>query len=253
MRFLELADVILPTSDRYAKSSLFLREFLDKCVTVPLGVDVSRFRLVEAGKSLGGRTDVSTVEQAERLRSEHGDRIVLFVGLLRYYKGLTYLIEAMEAVDGKLLIVGDGPMRSELEALVRKRRLLDKVVFVGKVPEDWLPAYFHCSDVFCLPAIFRSEAFGVCQLEAMACGKPVVSTDLDSGVPFVNQDGVTGLVVPPRDPRALAGAIGALLTDRRRAVSMGEAGKRRVEREFTVRRMAESVLSVYEDLVGVSR
>ncbi|MBN1592190.1 MAG: glycosyltransferase, partial [Candidatus Coatesbacteria bacterium] len=112
------------------------------------------------------------------------------------------------------------------------------------------PAYYHCCDVFCLPAIYRSEAFGVVQLEAMACGKPVVSTALDSGVPFVNMDGKTGLIVPPKDVGELARALNRLLSDRELASKLGESARARVLSEFSAERMAQSILAVYRRLSG---
>jgi len=239
LKFLNQCDAILPTSERYAQSSPFLRRFLPKCHTVPLGIDVSRFSLSKR-----------IAEKAEDLKARFGERIVLFVGLLRYYKGLEFLIDAMQDLDAKLIIVGDGPMRGELESHCRTKQLMSKVVFAGAVDEEVLPAYYHCCDVFCLPSIYRSEAFGVSQLEAMACGKPVVSTALDSGVPFVNLDGRTGLIVPPKDSNALSRAIGSLLSDRAHAARLGKSARDRVLSEFTADRMAQSVLAVYRRLIG---
>ena len=239
LRFLNHCDVILPTSERYAQSSSFLRCFLPKCHPVPLGIDASRFSLSK-----------EIAEKARELRARFGDRIVLFVGLLRYYKGLEYLIDAMQDLDAKLIIVGDGPMLEELEGRCRAKQLTSKVSFAGAVDEEVLPAYYHCCDVFCLPAIYRSEAFGVVQLEAMACGKPVVSTALDSGVPFVNLDGRTGLIVSPKDSDALSKAIDSLLSDRALAARLGKSARDRVLSEFTADRMARSVLAVYRRLIG---
>jgi len=240
LRFLRRCDVILPTSERYARTSPFLREFLAKCRAIPLGIDVSRFKLTE-----------SVWSKKEELRSRFGPRIVLFVGLLRYYKGLSFLIDAMAKVDGRLVIVGDGPMRQALEAQSKQSRLEQRVTFVGAVSEEELPAYYHCCDVFCLPSIFRSEGFGVSQLEAMVCGKPVVSTRLDTGVCYVNLDGKTGIVVEPMDSDALAGAITRLLDDTALAARLGEFARRRVLAEFTVERMGSRVLDVYKRLLGM--
>ncbi len=239
LKFLNHCDVILPTSERYSRSSPFLRRFLPKCNPVPLGIDVSRFSLSK-----------EIAEKAEDLKARFGERIVLFVGLLRYYKGLEFLIDAMRELDAKLIIVGHGPMRGELEGRCREKQLMSKVVFAGAVDEELLPAYYHCCNVFCLPAIYRSEAFGVVQLEAMSCGKPVVSTALDSGVPFVNLDGQTGLIVPPKDSNALSKAIGSLLSDRALAARLGNSARERVLSEFTADRMARSVLAAYRRLIG---
>ncbi len=238
VRFLQVCDAVLPTSERYARSSAYLSGFMTKCHPIPLGIDVSQFSLTD-----------KAAQKVKALRARFGDRIVLFVGLLRYYKGLKFLIDAMRLVDGRLLIVGDGPMRAELESHSRSHELGEKVIFVGEVDEASLPAYYHSCDVFCLPSIYRSEAFGVSQLEAMACGKPVVSTALDTGVAEVNLDGVSGLVVPPMDSQAIARAIGLLLSDKALAARLGGFARERVLEQFTADRMARSVLSIYNRLL----
>ena len=158
----------------------------------------------------------------------------------------------MQRVDGRLVIVGKGPMEKELKAKVSELGLGAKITFAGAVSEELLPAYYHLCDVFCLPSIYRSEAFGVSQIEAMACGKPVVSTQLDSGVPFVNMHRKTGIIVPPKDSNALAEALNELLSNRALASQMGDLARRRVEREFTAKRMTQSVLAVYSRLLGTN-
>src|SRR6185503_13936130 len=120
-------------------------------------------------------------------------------------KGFEYLVQAMEKVDGRLLIIGDGPLRESLMQQAKARGILDRVVFLGEISD--ISPYYHAADVFALASVARSEAFGIVQLEAMACGKPVVNTNLDSGVPFVSLHGETGLTVPPQDPDALAFAL----------------------------------------------
>ena len=141
---------------------------------------------------------------------------MLFVGRLVYYKGLEYLIEAMRWVpDAVLVVVGTGPLRGRLQRLSEQwLGCPGKVVFLGAVAEHDLCAWYHACDVFVLPSVELSEAFGLVQLEAMACAKPVVTTDLPTGVTYVNQHGHTGLVVPRRNSRALAEAINILLDNR---------------------------------------
>src|SRR5581483_10631947 len=144
-----------------------------------------------------------------------------------YYKGFDVLIRAMTSVRGKLVIVGEGPLRADLERLAAERGVASKVTFTGKISHARLVALYHAADVFALASVARSEAFGIVQVEAMAAGLPVVNTRLQSGVPFVSVDGVTGLTVPPGDPQALAAAINRLLDDSALRRSFGQAGVRR--------------------------
>jgi rhamnosyl/mannosyltransferase len=125
----------------------------------------------------------------------------------------------------------------------------DRVQFAGRIPDEDLPAYYHAADIFCLPSVEPSEAFGLVQVEAMACRKPVVSCELGNGVSYVNQHNVTGLVVPPRDPSALAGAVNRLLGDVELRNTMGRAGRARGKREFTQEAMCAEMLAVYRQLL----
>src|SRR5262249_13696018 len=132
-----------------------------------------------------------------RLRQRFGDRLILAVGRLVYYKGFEYLIRSMAQVRGKLLIIGNGPLRAKLDEVAVQLNVSEKVVFLGEVQNDEVTPYYHAADVFALPSVARSEAFGIVQIEAMASGVPVVNTSLDSGVPFVSLHEQTGLTVPP--------------------------------------------------------
>jgi rhamnosyl/mannosyltransferase len=125
-------------------------------------------------------------------------------------------------------------------------------VLLGRVNEADLKACYHACDVFALPSVERSEAFGIVQLEAMACGRPVVNTRLESAVPHVSLDGLTGLTVPPGDPAALAAALRALLDDPPRRATMGAAARRRVHEEFSAELMARRTLEVYREVAGAA-
>jgi glycosyltransferase involved in cell wall biosynthesis len=122
------------------------------------------------------------------------------------------------------------------------------VRFVGRIPDEELVAYYEAADVFVLSSVAKAEAFGLVQLEAMYCRRPVVSSRLGTGVEWVNQDGVTGIVVPPRDAGALASAVNRLLTDPSLRVSLGEAGRRRVERDFSKENMVRQMLALYREV-----
>jgi rhamnosyl/mannosyltransferase len=124
------------------------------------------------------------------------------------------------------------------------------VIFTGRIPEAELVAYYRACDVFTMPSTDRSEAFGLVQLEAMACGKPVVSTRLGNGVEYVNRDGETGLLVPPRNAAALAAALNRLLGDAALRGRLGEAGRAWVEAGFSVPAMVDKTLAVYRQVLG---
>jgi rhamnosyl/mannosyltransferase len=188
--------------------------------------------------------------RAAELRRRFRGPLLVGVGRLIYYKGFEYAVRAMRGVDATLLLVGDGPLRSSLEALARECGVADKVRFVGEVHNQEIMPYYLASDVFVFPSIARSEAFGIVQLEAMACALPVINTSLDSGVPFVSRHGETGLTVPPRDPEGLAAAIRDLLGDAGRRTAFGAAARRRVDREFRKEGMAARTRELYADVVA---
>lgn len=239
-RFLQFADRIIVTSPNYLDTSPWLVAVREKCRVIPLGIDVEPFR----------QTGQVRADAAE-IRRELGDRLLLFCGALRYYKGLRFLLEAMQDVDAKLLVIGAGPLLPEEKKRAVDLGVSEKVHFVGELDHAEIPPWIHACDVLVLPSIYRSEAFGLIQLEAHACGKPVVSTSLDSGVPFVNEHEKTGLIVPPRDPAALAGALNRLLDNPEERAEMGDYARRRCEAEFTRERMCERVYALYRDVLGI--
>jgi glycosyltransferase involved in cell wall biosynthesis len=233
-RFLRGADAILAASPDYARSSPVLRRHADRVRVLPYGIRTEEFETADPA-------------EVARIRERYGSRIVLGVGRLVYYKGFDYLVQAMAAVDGRLVILGEGPLRGALEARAAEVGVADRVAFPGAVPE--LAPWYHAALVFALPSIARSEAFGIVQLEAMAAGTPVVNTRLDSGVPFVSRDGESGITVPPQNPQALAGALNRLLNDAALRRQCGEAARQRVRRDFSVDRMAADTLALYHEAV----
>lgn len=233
-RALERADAVVVASPNYVESSPILQKFKPKCRVIPFGVPLEEF----------DRFDPAEVA---RIRARFGPHIVLGVGRLIYYKGFEHLVRAMKDVDAHLLVVGEGPLRGALEDESMRAGVAGRVTFLGHV-EDAVP-YFRAADVFALPSVARSEAFGIVQLEAMACGKPVVNTALDSGVTFVSVDGVTGLTVPPADSDSLAAALNKLFKDPALRALYGRAARARVEREFDLETMGRSTLRLYEEVM----
>lgn len=233
--FLRGAHAILASSPDYAQSSSVLRKHRGRVRIVPFGIRSEAFETADA----------RTVRE---IRARYGPRIVLGVGRLVYYKGFDYLVRAMTGVDARLVILGEGPLRGGLERLAAELGIGERVAFPGQVPD--LAPWYHAADVFALPAVARSEAFGLVQLEAMAAGTPVVNTRLDSGVPFVSRDGESGLTVPPADADALAAALNRLLADPELRSRLGGAARRRVRREFSLERMAADTLAVYRQALA---
>ena len=230
-RALDRCAAVIAATQEYLDSSPVLSRRRSRCQVVPFGIPVEQFQHCDAA-------------EVARIRDQYGPRIAITVGRLVYYKGLEYLIAAMRKVRGRLLIVGDGPLQSRLERQVRAEKLSEQIVFLGQV-RDLIP-YYHAADLFVLASVARSEAFGIVQLEAMACGKPVVNTRLPSGVPFVSLDGITGITVPPANPEALANAMNLLFDDPVRRGEYGAAARRRAQQEFNVELMARRTFQLYQ-------
>jgi rhamnosyl/mannosyltransferase len=235
---LRRADAITVSNPNYIASSTYLQPHASKCVVIPHGANLAQFAPTEA-----------VLRRADEIRRQYASPLILFVGLLRYYKGLSYLIEAMPRIRAKLLIAGTGPQAQEWQALTKQLGLSDRVFFLGRVSDEEKLALYHACEVFVLPSIHRSESWGAVQVEAMACGKPVVCTELGTGTSFVNLDGITGLVVPPQDSSALAVAINRLLNDLDLRRRMGQAALRRAQQELAADVMVERLVQLYRDLV----
>lgn len=236
-KFLNRSSAIIASSPNYLDGSKALRGFRDNCAVVPFGIPL---------EPLQRRNE----EAVRDIRLRFGNRIALSAGRLVYYKGLPNLIRAMKNVDATLLVVGDGPLRHSLEDQTRDLGLDGRVRFLGQI-DDLVP-YLQACDVFVLPSNARSEAFGIVQLEAMGCGKPVINTRLQSGVPYVSLDGVTGLTVPPDDSAALSAALNELFGNDELRRQYGEAAYLRVSSEFTVRLMVDRTIEVYNRAMGAS-
>lgn len=216
------------------RRSAYLAEHQDKLHLIPYGIPLARFR--DAIPATG-------MQDAAALPT------LLFVGRLRYYKGLDYLIRALPQIRARLLVVGIGPMEAEWRKLAADLSVGERITWLGEVPDAHLPALYHAADLFVLPASHTSEAFGLVQVEAMAAGLPVVCTELGTGTSYVNQDGVTGRVVPPRDPAALAVAINALLADPAERARLAAGAQARVAAEFDLPIMVRRVLELYEGVL----
>lgn len=241
-RVLNRAARILVASPAMRDTASQLDGYRHKCVVVPYGITLASFSATPEVKA-----------RAERWRLDVGPSpLLLFVGRLVSYKGVEVLIRAMSDVDGRLAIVGDGPLRGSLEQQAAQAGVTSRVRFLGSLPDVEIVALYHACDALVLPSVTRAEAFGMVQLEAMACGKPVISTNLPSGVPWVNQHETSGLIVPPGDSAALAHAITRLMSDGPLRARLGAGARARVEQEFTTERMAERTVALYRTVLAES-
>jgi rhamnosyl/mannosyltransferase len=237
-RVLDSVDLITTSSPNLRDNSPFLKNRVDKVRIVDYGLHVEDI----------AEPPAAVIARAEEIRAEHhGRKIVLFVGRLVYYKGADVLVRAMAHVDADLVILGTGPLESELREIAVANGVASRISFLPPQDDDDLSAYYRAADVFCLPSVANSEAFGLVQIEAHAAGTPAISTNLPTSVPYANLDGVTGLTVPVGDVPALAAALTRLLADDALRERLGAQARERALTQFTIPRMVESMQAVYRE------
>jgi len=235
------ARAILATSPAYAQGSDYLQHFTDKVAVVPFGIDLDAF----LNPGMGAR------RQAEEFRQAHGEPLWLTVGRLVYYKGLHNAIRALARVPGKLMIVGDGPLHRELERLAELEGVADRVVWQKRLSPEELVGAYHAATALWFPSNARSEAFGFVQVEAMACGTPVINTAIPgSGVAWVSRDGESGLTVPVDDWQGLAEAANRLSCDGELRARLSAQARQRAIQEFDAELMARRTLEVYRHVLA---
>ena len=237
-KLLRRSDRIIVATPLHYDFSPWLRPYVQKVECIPFGIDTARFQ-----------PNSSVLAAARVLREKAcGRPVLLNVGRLVGYKGQEVLLNAARDLNADVWFVGTGPLLGALRAYAREAHLGDRCRFWGAVSDADLPAFFHACDMFVLPSVTSNEAFGLVQLEAMACGKPVISTDLRSGVPFVNRHEVTGLVVPPGNAGSLRAAIQRLLENPDLAAHMGRVARERVFADFTDEVMVSRYWDCFESI-----
>ncbi len=231
------ADVIVGTTPVYVKESPFLSKVQYKIDYIPIGVE----------PLVGNR------EKTEVLKQKYKNKHVIFsLGRLVEYKGYEYLIRAAQHLDEnyQIIIGGKGPLMNSLTELIAELGVQEKVTLLGFVEDDDIPYYFDACDMFCLSSIWKTEAFAIVQIEAMSCGKPVISAHIPgSGVSWVNKDGVSGLVVESENEMALADAIKRISIDVNLKNELSEGSKNRYEEYFTRKKMTEKCLNIYREIL----
>ena len=235
---LRLAGFIFVSNNNLVKYSIELPPFADRCKVIPFGLRINDFYLSDELKN-----------QARVIADKYQKPIVLSVGRLVYYKGFEYLIKSfINVTDAVLLIIGEGPLQVELQKLIDDNNLSDRVSLISH-QKDIRPYYF-ASQLFVLPSVANSEAFGLVQMEALACGLPVVNTNLPTGVPEVSLNGETGFTVEPKNSDALAESINKIIHDPELRSRLSATAQKRAEEVFTIDRFLETNKKYFEELTG---
>ncbi len=238
-KLLKRADCIIVATKGHIESSKYLKPFEDKCVIIPFGIDEKDFKRSEVSEKI-----------LDKYKTSEGKKI-LFVGRLVYYKGIEVLLDAFSKVSGaELFIVGEGPLEEGLNKKVEEYKIKDKVHFLGRIDDDRLKACLRDCDMLAFPSVANSEAFGLVQLEAMIYGKPVINSNLPTGVPYVSIHNETGFTVEPYDVCGLAEAMQKLINDDELCKKFGENAYLKVTTEFTMENMLEKVYEKYKELVS---
>lgn len=231
------ADSIVGTTPVYVAQSPFLQKVKHKISYIPIGVSLLK----------------SESKEVTRIREQYGNKHLIFsLGRLVEYKGYEYLIRAVADLDDSfhLLIGGKGPLKASLELLIEELGVADKVTLLGFVADEEVPNYYDAADIFCLSSIWKTEAFAIVQVEAMSFGKPIVSTAIPgSGVSWVNEHLVSGLVVEPENPKALVTAFKKIMGDAQLKQKMSEGSRNRYKTNFTRDKMVEKSMEIYAKLM----
>jgi rhamnosyl/mannosyltransferase len=233
-RFLNSIDHIVATSPNYLASSPVLDKYRHKTSVITYGLDKSIY-------------PVPPPELLAQWRQRCGERFFLFVGVLRYYKGLHILLDAIQGSPYPVVIVGAGPIEQELKAHAR-RLGLQNLMFLGALPEIDKVALLQLCYAVAFPSHLRSEAFGISLLEGAMYGKPMISSEIGTGTSYINHDGDTGIVVPPSDPQALRAAMDSMWAQPEMAAHMGQQAQARYWELFTADKMAERYVALYHDV-----
>lgn len=232
------ADLIVGTTPVYISASPHLASVQNKCTYLPIGIDA-----VEPDP-----------QKVQELRQRYeGKKIVFSLGRLVHYKGYRYLIDAAKYLndDYVVLIGGAGALYDELQQQIDDNGLNSRVKLLGRVSDEDLPSYYGACDVYCLSSIMKTEAFAIVQIEAMSCGKPVVSCDIDgSGVPWVNSNGESGLVVETENGEALARAITSVTTDEDLYRRLSDGALLRFKQMFERKAMIKRCLEIYRTVLA---
>ncbi|MDP3562015.1 MAG: glycosyltransferase [Legionellaceae bacterium] len=234
-RFLRSVDLLVATSPNYLETSPVLQTYQSKTKVVPIGISKANYVL-------------PSQERKMYWQKRLGERFFLFVGVMRYYKGLHILLEAIQYAEFPVVIVGTGPIENELKRQANKLQLTN-VHFLGRVSDSDKNALLQLSTSMVFPSHLRSEAFGVSLLEGAMFGKPLISTEIGTGTSFINIDGKTGIVVPPADPMALRQAMDFIWNHPEESKLMGKHAAARYRYLFTSSKMVAEYEKLYQKVL----
>ena len=234
-RFFASMRALVPTSPNYLQSSTLLQDYREKCHVIPIGLDASSY-------------PQPTPARLQYWRRQVGDGFFLFVGVLRYYKGLHILLDACAGSSSRVVILGAGPVEADLKQQAAHLQLKN-VDFLGAVSDEDKVALLQLCRGVVFPSHLRAEAFGVTLLEGAMFGKPLISSEISTGSSYVNLDGVTGIVVEPDDAAALRQAMLSLDRDAALAARLGQAARNRFESLFTSAQMAKGYFALYQKIL----
>lgn len=226
---LKKSSKIFVSNPNMIETSPYLKKFKDKCFVLPFGIRLEMFN-----------KNQKILTEIEKIKEKYGSPLVLSAGRLAYYKGFEYLIPASKNIDAKFLIIGGGPLEGKIRSLIDKHKLQNKFFIIPLMSQEKLVPYYYACDIFILPSVEKSEAFGIVLLEAMACGKPIISTELGTGTSFINQNQKTGLVIKPRDISEIELSIKKLLLDNYLKETMEKLARKRAEK-FSIESFLEKL------------
>lgn len=235
-RFLDKVNRIVATSPNYAASSPILNTRRTQVDVIPIGINHQTVTQANDAK-------ISTIEKC------FGNNFVFFVGVLRYYKGLKYLVEAAKDITIPIVIAGTGPEEESLKALAREAKQ-ENIHFIGQVSDKEKMSYMAACRAFIFPSHLPSESFGISLLEAAFSGKPMITCEIGTGTTYVNIHNQTGIVVPPANPAALSAAINLLGNDHTLAKNLGQNARSRYEALFTGEAMGKQYFNLYQHLLS---